>query len=74
MSKVYSTYEAKSRFSEIIRQVRGGQVARVSYHGREVAEIRPVSIVDPQTASTTASMAPGDLSLIDERFLLTRDK
>ena len=43
MSKVYSTYEAKSRFSEILRLVRAGQTVLISYHGREVAEIKPVS-------------------------------
>ena len=47
MSKVYSTYEAKSRFSEILRLVRAGQTVLISYHGREVAEIKPVSF--PQT-------------------------
>ncbi len=43
MSKVYSTYEAKTRFSEILRRVRAGGTVRISYHGEEVAEIRPLS-------------------------------
>jgi len=47
MAKVYSTYEAKSRFSEILRLVRAGQSVLVSYHGKEVAEIRPV--LSPRT-------------------------
>jgi prevent-host-death family protein len=38
----YSTYEAKARFSEILRKVRAGESVYVSYRGREVAEIRPV--------------------------------
>lgn len=42
MARVYSTYEAKTRFSEILRKVRAGQRVVVSYHGRVVAEIRPV--------------------------------
>jgi prevent-host-death family protein len=42
MSTVYSTYEAKTRFSEILRKVRAGQRVVVSYHGKPVAEIRPV--------------------------------
>ena len=42
MSSVYSTYEAKSRFSEILRKVRGGESVYISYRGREVAEIRPI--------------------------------
>ena len=38
----YSTYQAKSRFSEIIRKVRGGRRVIVTHHGTQVAEIRPV--------------------------------
>jgi prevent-host-death family protein len=38
----YSTYEAKARFSEIIRKVRAGRRVVVTHHGVEVAEIRPV--------------------------------
>ena len=42
MSKVYSTYEAKAKFSEILRRVRAGGTVRISYHGEEVAEVRPL--------------------------------
>ena len=42
MSLVYSTYEAKARFSEIIRQVREGKMVTVSYRGEPVAEIRAI--------------------------------
>jgi prevent-host-death family protein len=42
MAKTYSIYEAKARFSEILRQVREGKTVTVSYHGRPVAEIRPL--------------------------------
>ena len=42
MSLTYSTYEAKARFSEIIRLVREGRTVQVSYHGKPVAEIRPI--------------------------------
>ena len=42
MVHVYSTYEAKAKFSEVIRKVRSGQRIVVSYRGEEVAEIRPV--------------------------------
>ena len=38
----YSTYEAKARFSEILRKVRGGESVYISYRGKEVAEIRPI--------------------------------
>ena len=44
----YSTYEAKSRFSEVIRQVREGNTVTVSYRGEPVAEIRPIQ-KRPQT-------------------------
>jgi prevent-host-death family protein len=37
----YSTYEAKARFSELLRKVRAGRVITVTYHGEPIAEIRP---------------------------------
>ena len=43
MAITYSLYEAKARFSEVIRQVRSGRTVTVSYRGEPVAEIRPVS-------------------------------
>ncbi|UCF18198.1 MAG: type II toxin-antitoxin system prevent-host-death family antitoxin [Gemmatimonadota bacterium] len=42
----YSTYEAKAKFSEIIRLVREGKTVYITYHGETVAEIRPLS--EPQ--------------------------
>ena len=48
MGLVYSTYEAKARFSEVIRQVREGKVVTVSYRGEPVAEIRAIQR-EPQT-------------------------
>jgi prevent-host-death family protein len=42
MKKTYSTYEAKARFSEIVRRVRErGESVTVTWHGEPVAEIRP---------------------------------
>lgn len=38
----YSTYEAKARFSEVLRQVRTGTTVTVTYRGEPVAEIRPI--------------------------------
>ncbi len=38
----YSTYEAKARFSELLRQVRQGKTVTVTYRGEPVAEIRPI--------------------------------
>ena len=43
MTTTYSTYEAKSRFSEVIRRVREGETVIVSYHGDPVAEIKPLA-------------------------------
>ena len=42
MSIIYSTYEAKARFSEVLRHVREGRTVTVSYCGESVAEIRPI--------------------------------
>jgi len=42
VAHVYSTYEAKARFSEVIRKVRDGQRVVIAYRGEEVAEIRPL--------------------------------
>jgi prevent-host-death family protein len=39
----YSTYEAKARFSELLKQVREGRVITVTWHGEPIAEIRPIS-------------------------------
>lgn len=39
----YSTYEAKARFSEILRQVRAGESVVITYRGTEVAEIKPIA-------------------------------
>ena len=48
MGITYTTYEAKARFSEVIRQIREGKTVTVSYRGEPVAEIRPVA-KPPQT-------------------------
>ena len=42
MALNYSVYEAKARFSEVIRQVREGKTVTVSYRGEPVAEIRSI--------------------------------
>jgi antitoxin (DNA-binding transcriptional repressor) of toxin-antitoxin stability system len=42
MTKTYSTWEAKTKFSEIVRKVRGGETVYVAYRGERVAEIRPI--------------------------------
>lgn len=51
MEKRYSTYEAKARFSEILRRVREqGETITVTYYGEAVAEIRPVPPRPEETA------------------------
>jgi prevent-host-death family protein len=42
VARVYSTYEAKAKLSEILRKVRTGQSVGISYRGQLVAEVRPV--------------------------------
>lgn len=48
MPLTYSTYEAKTHFSEVLRHVREGKTITVSYRGKPVAEIRP-TLPSPQT-------------------------
>ncbi len=38
----YSTYDAKARFSELLRKVRGGLSVTITYRGEPVAELRPI--------------------------------
>lgn len=42
MELLYSTYEAKARFSEVLRHVREGRTVTISYRGEAVAELRPL--------------------------------
>ncbi len=42
MKDLYSTYEAKAKLSEILRQVRSGRTVRISHRGEPIAEIRPI--------------------------------
>jgi len=62
--KTYSTYEAKAKFSEILRQVRQGRTIRVSYRGSPVAEIRPIGGADASLARR--------LERLEERGVLIR--
>ena len=48
MSTSYSTYEAKARFSEVLRLVDSGTLVTVTRRGEPIAEIRPVEKT-PQT-------------------------
>ena len=42
MAQTYSTYEAKAKFSEVMRKVRAGQRIVIAYRGEKIAEIRPI--------------------------------
>lgn len=43
MADIYSAYEAKSRFSELLRKVREGRTVVITYHDEPVAELRPIA-------------------------------
>lgn len=62
MRRKYSTYEAKARFSEILRKVRAGQHVTISYRGHAVAEIRPVYGADRTEETLLALEEQGVLS------------
>ncbi len=62
MPTTYSTYEAKAKFSEILRKVRAGESVYVTYRGEEVAEIRPVEKADDLAARLEELRARGILS------------
>jgi len=38
----FSTYDAKARFSELLRMVREGRSVTITHHGTPVAELRPI--------------------------------
>lgn len=40
--EIYSTYDAKARFSELLRKVRSGRSITITYRGEPVAELRPI--------------------------------
>jgi prevent-host-death family protein len=56
MAHVYSTYEAKARFSEVLRKVRAGQRVIIAYRGEEIAEIRPLEDASGSLEKTLARL------------------
>ena len=56
MSDTYSTYDAKARFSEVIRKVRRGQRVVIEYHGEPVAEIVPMAPAPQSLAARVAAL------------------
>jgi prevent-host-death family protein len=57
MAQAYSTYEAKAKFSEIIRKVRAGKRVVISFRGEPVAEIRPIAGPEETVAERLQRMA-----------------
>lgn len=57
MTDIYSTYEAKARFSAILEKVRRGRTVIVSYRGKPLAEIRPIDQRPMDIAEQLESMA-----------------
>lgn len=58
MGITYSAHEAKARFAEVLRHVRGGETVTVSYRGEPVAEVRPLQEGKP--TGDNAALADGD--------------
>lgn len=56
MADTYSTYDAKARFSEVIRKVRRGKRVVIEYHGEPVAEILPIAVGTRPFAEHVASL------------------
>ena len=66
MTDAYSTYEAKAKFSEVIRKVRAGQRVVIAYRGEEVAEIRPIEPREGKLAKA--------LVRLEDRGILSRTR
>lgn len=56
MRDTYSLYEAKAKFSAIVRQVREGRSVVVTLHGEPVAEIRPLPAATGGLAARLATL------------------
>ncbi len=56
MGHIYSTYEAKAKFSEVMRKVRAGQRVVIAYRGEEIAEIRAIEHADKTLAKSLARL------------------
>ncbi len=64
MAQVYSAYEAKAKFSEVLRRVQAGQRVIIAYRGKEVAEISPLV--------TDRSSLEGSLERLEDLGVVTR--
>jgi prevent-host-death family protein len=64
-SQSWPTWEAKARFSELLRLVRAGQTITVTYHGEPVAEVRPLDPAAGITARIQRLRSQGVLSVAE---------
>lgn len=64
--RAYSIYEAKARFSELIRRVREGESIVVTYRGEPVAEIQPLASGGPGLEDRIRQLAGRGELLIPE--------
>lgn len=71
MAHTYSTYEAKAKFSEVIRKVRAGQRIVIAYRGEEIAEIRPIQNPDARLQKAIARLE--DQGIVSHRSRPTGD-
>jgi prevent-host-death family protein len=67
MRDTYSLYEAKARFSAIIRLVREGHRILVTVRGEPVAEIRPLAPASEGLAARLDSLADRGILARGER-------
>ncbi len=45
--KIVGVYEAKTNFTELIREVQAGQTVTVTKHGHPIAKLSPIHEVQP---------------------------
>lgn len=64
----FSTYEAKARFSEVMRMVREGKTVTITYHGEPVAEMRPFDEGEDLSRRLDRMQRNGTLVMSHERF------
>lgn len=56
MRYTYSLYEAKAKFSALVRKVREGHHVTITLRGEPVAELRPVATVEGGLAARLAEL------------------
>ncbi|HEY2847170.1 MAG TPA: type II toxin-antitoxin system prevent-host-death family antitoxin [Pyrinomonadaceae bacterium] len=54
MKEVIGTYEAKTKFTELLREVRKGRHFTITHRGEEVAEIGPIQMAEKRRATDAA--------------------